>query len=116
MIPFGKRRARRATAWLVLVAAAASPLGPGSAPAAPPQAADIDRLIRQLGSPRFAEREAATKAPDALGEPALHALEKAITSAGDPEVRRRAQSVRSAIRGRLWAEVRRFEGRGRARW
>jgi hypothetical protein len=49
----------------------------------------IDRLIEQMGSGTFAEREQATKALDAIGVPALKALRKAAKS-DDAEVRRRA--------------------------
>src|SRR5262249_16052893 len=47
---------------------------------APPDAAKIRRLVEQLGSPSFAEREAASAALEAAGEPALPALAKAAES------------------------------------
>jgi hypothetical protein len=55
-------------------------------------AAEVDRLVRQLGSPRFGERQAASKALNALGRAAVPALRQA-TSACDPEVRSRAQRL-----------------------
>jgi formylglycine-generating enzyme len=53
----------------------------------------IDRLIRQLGSENFEEREAAGKALEAIGTPALEALRKAASSSSDAEVRRRARQL-----------------------
>src|SRR5215207_9526411 len=50
---------------------------------------DADRLVKQLGSARHAEREAAAKALDALGPAARSALRDAVKT-GEPEVRRRA--------------------------
>src|SRR5262249_36546856 len=50
-------------------------------------------LIQQLGSPKFSEREVASKALEAIGAPALELLEKAATKNKDPEIRRRAQEV-----------------------
>ncbi|HEY7312221.1 MAG TPA: hypothetical protein VH643_22850 [Gemmataceae bacterium] len=51
---------------------------------------EVERLIRRLGSDRFAQREAASKALDAIGEPALEALRKTREASDDAEVRRRA--------------------------
>src|SRR5206468_12541754 len=42
-----------------------------------PDAAGLDRLIRQLGSSSFVEREAARKELEAIGIPALDQLRKA---------------------------------------
>jgi uncharacterized protein (TIGR03067 family) len=53
---------------------------------------DAERLIQQLGSPDFAQREAATQRLKVLGEPALDALRKAASS-DDAEVRRRAKGL-----------------------
>jgi tetratricopeptide (TPR) repeat protein len=58
-----------------------------------PDARLIERLVRQLGSPRFAEREAATKQLKDIGEPALAALREAAKGSDDPEVRRRAKGL-----------------------
>jgi hypothetical protein len=80
-------------------------------PAARPQPADKDRggspvseraaaLIAQLGSPRFEEREAATRALEGLGGAALEPLRQALASR-DAEVRRRARLLVQAIERRL---------------
>jgi uncharacterized protein (TIGR03067 family) len=105
-----------AAACLLLVlglSAAAKPETP------PPSAAEIDKLVHQLGSRRFAEREAATKALEKAGEPALAALRKAATSDPDAEVRRRAgKLVRSLDTGRrlgTWRIVS-IEFRGQVGW
>jgi formylglycine-generating enzyme len=59
----------------------------------------IDRLIRQLGSDSFVEREEAGKALEVIGMPALAALRKAAASSEDVEVRRRAgQSAEEVLR------------------
>src|SRR4051812_26915778 len=60
-------------------------------PLVPVRAADADdreiqRLVRQLGSNRFRERQAAAKRLEEIGEPALGALQKATDTL---EVRRR---------------------------
>ncbi len=46
-------------------------LGASSITAGPPDPAEIERLLRQLGSEKFVQREAATAALDKIGEPAL---------------------------------------------
>jgi WD40 repeat protein len=79
--------ARVPLSLLLILAVAAEP---------PPKAADIDRLIKQLGSEDFNAREAASKALRAIGEPALPALRKAGES-NDAEVRRRARDLADAI-------------------
>src|SRR4051794_41727940 len=53
-----------------------------------PQPPDAEQLVKRLASPRFAEREAAFKALEALGPAALPALRGALAD-NDPEVRRR---------------------------
>jgi hypothetical protein len=60
----------------------------------------IARLIGQLGSPRFLEREAATRSLDAIGESALEALRSA-SACDDAEVRQRANDLRSRIEQRV---------------
>src|SRR5262249_49207571 len=60
----------------------------------------VTRLIAQLGSPRYTEREAATRALDALGAPALAALKRARLGP-DPEVGRRAEELVARIERRL---------------
>jgi WD40 repeat protein len=73
---------------------------------------ETERLVRQLESSQFKVRQAATKALDALGEPALPALRKALAAARDPEARRRLQQVIDGIEGRLYREVACFRGHG----
>ncbi len=58
-------------------------------------AASVGALVRQLGDDCYSRREAATRALDAIGEPALGALRQAAGSA-DPEVRRRGRAERSS--------------------
>lgn len=74
----------------------------GSAAADKDDAERIDKLIEQLGSGSFKEREAATKALGALGAPALEKLRKAADS-DDAEVKRRAADLVTRIEKR--AEV-----------
>jgi hypothetical protein len=66
------------------------------------QPAEVRRLIKQLGSDSYAEREAASRA--------LEALQNAAASSRDGEVRRRARQVVEAVQARLHHELRRFEG------
>jgi len=56
-------------------------------------------LIKQLGDPKFARREAAGKELVAIGEPALDALRMAPSSP-DPEVRTRAERAIAGIAAR----------------
>ncbi len=63
--------------------------------------ARIDRLIEQLGSKKFNEREAAARALEKMGEKALPALRKAAMEHADSEVRRRAASLVVALERRL---------------
>jgi hypothetical protein len=81
-----------------------------AARAAEPDAGKIDRLIRQLGSEKFREREAATKALQEIGGPALPALWKAFHTSDDPEVRLRADRLVEAICCRGQATVRALGG------
>jgi hypothetical protein len=60
----------------------------------------IARLIRQLGSSRFVDRDAATRALDVVGAPALEALKKA-SRGEDPEIGRRAEELAARIERRL---------------
>ncbi len=70
-----------------------------------PSDEEIDRLIEQLGSKKFAEREAAAKALDKLGEPALAALQKAATDNANPQIRRRAGELARAIDERVGGQA-----------
>src|SRR5690349_11910114 len=67
------------------------------------KADDIARLIDQLGSASFPEREAGSERLDAIGAPALEALHKATKSA-DAEVRRRAGDLVERIGRRVESE------------
>jgi RNA polymerase sigma factor (sigma-70 family) len=89
------------TAVLLTVGMAGAGVGGlvyGSRAAEEPSRADrsdierIDRLIEQLGSESFQERESAVKELDKIGAPALKALRDAAKSE-DPEVKRRAASL-----------------------
>jgi HEAT repeat protein len=62
------------------------------------QPAEIERLIRQLGSSQFAEREAASARLKVIGEPAANALRKAADGA-DAEIRWRAEALLDALGG-----------------
>jgi hypothetical protein len=65
-------------------------------------AARIDKLVEQLGSGSYQEREAATKALDAIGIPALDKLRQAMQG-DDAEIKRRATDLVKRIEKR--AEV-----------
>lgn len=76
-----------------------------------PNNADVERLVKQLGSEKFSEREAAAKALEAIGEPALEVLGKVINGK-DAEVARRAKAITTAIlkENSGKREMRRVEG------
>jgi hypothetical protein len=69
-------------------------------PLAPSVEPTVRRLIEQLGSAEFTEREAATKGLAKIGLPALEALKKAARS-DDPEVARRANDLLRTVGNRL---------------
>ena len=77
-----------------------------AAPAAPadkiekPDAGRITKLIAQLGSDDFDDREKASAELDAIGEPALDALRQAAKST-DEEVRKRAETLTAGIQKRV---------------
>lgn len=64
---------------------------------------EIQGLVKQLGSEVFKEREVATKRLKEIGEPALDALHRAVTS-DNPEVRRRAEDIVAAIDHKLYGQ------------
>jgi RNA polymerase sigma factor (sigma-70 family) len=66
-----------------------------------PDGRDVERLIKQLGSDEFEEREAASKALKEVGKPALKALDEAATKNADVEIRTRAAALIVAIRDSL---------------
>jgi hypothetical protein len=74
----------------------------GPAAADKDDAGRIDQLIEQLGSGSFEEREAATKALDAIGPPGLEKLRKA-TQSDDVEIKRRATELVKRIEKRAEA-------------
>jgi hypothetical protein len=69
-------------------------------PAQEPNTADITKLVKQLASPVFAERAAASKTLEAIGLPALGALRKAAKD-NDAEVARRAAQLVAIIENSL---------------
>jgi hypothetical protein len=83
-------------------------------------AAKLDRvaaLIKQLGSDAFAEREAAGKELEDIGEPALAALRKAAASGDDLEIRRRAAHIiRTIVTRAADAAVRRELASFKGKW
>src|SRR5213080_2230450 len=64
-----------------------------------PDDKEIARLVKQLGSDVFEERDAATKRLKEIGKPALDALGKAKDSL---EVRRRAEQIIAVIEDKLY--------------
>lgn len=77
------------TAALAVVGRPALPAAaPTTGPATQPAAAEIERIIRQLGDRRFAKREAAQRDLAAIGEAALPHLLPHLRDA-DPEIARR---------------------------
>jgi uncharacterized protein (TIGR03067 family) len=77
----------------------------------PKAPAEIGKLIRQLGSDDFAEREAAQKKLEALGEPALERLRKAAAESDDFEIKSRSQLLIQSIAAKvLGAELTRLQG------
>jgi C-terminal peptidase prc len=75
------------------------PSHPGRAAVARPTDEQITRLVRQLGSRKFRQREAAERALEAVGERALDLLDDAAAKDPDPEVRRRAAHVFDVLTG-----------------
>jgi uncharacterized protein (TIGR03067 family) len=101
-----------------LILCIAAGLSLAAAPGVPRKTAtpeQIAQLIKQLGDDEFKKREAASKALEAIGEPALPALRKAIASSSDLEVRRRASELVRVFSRRLLAiaarkEIARLQG------
>src|SRR5690242_7064400 len=99
------------TACLLVATAGGSP-----ADDARPDEERIPALLRDLGDRRYATREAATKALEAIGEPAWYPLRKLATTSADLETRRRATRLVEVIRRWLFVEVRRFEAPQAGYW
>jgi len=74
------------TGWFCIGVAAALAAEKPAAPAVP-----IEKLVEQLASRNYREREAASKALEARGETALEPMRKAANTTKDPEARRRLQ-------------------------
>jgi hypothetical protein len=91
-------RKRLFISWLVFLCAFAPLRGPVFGQA--PDATRVELHIKQLGSKKFHEREAAARELQRLGRVALPALRQASTKAADPEVRRRAAKLLEAIAGK----------------
>jgi RNA polymerase sigma factor (sigma-70 family) len=90
------------TGVLTYRAAMAGQPGPGTRPA-PPAATDaarIARLVSQLGSDAFTDREKAAKDLDAIGAPALDALREAART-GEAEQSKRAKDLAARIEARI---------------
>jgi hypothetical protein len=69
------------------------------------QAAEINRLIEQLGSPRFAEREAAHRRLAEHGLAARRALENVARKTADAEARRRSERLLDLLNAREAAKL-----------
>jgi hypothetical protein len=84
---------RHLCVWLALLVGLGLTLS-----AVPTRAADkadsetIDKLVKQLGSGRFSQREQAQKKLEEIGQPAVEALKKAVDT-GDMETKRRANEI-----------------------
>jgi hypothetical protein len=77
-----------------------------------PKAQEIERLVKQLGSEKFQERDEAGRRLEEIGGPAVPALERAAGSE-DAEVRRRASDLAKLLKTRIGAkEARRIIERG----
>ena len=60
----------------------------------------VTRLINQLGDDDFAKRVAASKELEAIGEPAIDALQKAVRTEDDAEIRHRAEGILRVLAAR----------------
>jgi hypothetical protein len=83
---------RRPSTFVIVAGMLALTLPGVSSAQTPGDAEQVSRLIGQLGSPRFTEREEAGRALDGLGPVALEALRRAADDR-DPEIARRAAGV-----------------------
>src|SRR5262249_45879452 len=62
-----------------------------------PSPAEIGKLIDQLGSAKFVDRQAASNRLADIGEPAWNALRKAAANSEELEIRRRAERLAQDI-------------------
>jgi hypothetical protein len=72
---------------------------------APPDRAQIGRLVRQLGSAKYAERRDAAKRLLDIGEPCVKALREAASRGDDVEGRARARQLADRIVRRMFNEM-----------
>lgn len=77
---------------------------------------EVERLIEQLGSPRWEEREAASKRLPQLGEAAVAAMAKAARSDRDVDVRLRLWLAIAAVRDRGYGEDAVLNGNAPGYW
>jgi hypothetical protein len=70
---------------------------PQPAPKSKEKAEEFKKLIGQLGSKDFNEREAASKRLEKIGKPALDSLRDVFQKSKDAEIRRRASQLISSI-------------------
>lgn len=70
----------------------------------PGDGADVDDLVARLGAGRYADREAASRALEGLGRPALPLL-RAARGSRDPEVRTRASGLVQRIEGSMLTQA-----------
>jgi hypothetical protein len=83
---------------LALILSAKPPrVDPAPLPQEVPDRAQVERLIRQLSSDDFDEREAASRQLRKIGPPAVEALRAAAADSKDAEVRRRAGDIAAVI-------------------
>lgn len=78
--------------WLVAIPWSAPLPGQNSEPSAQ-LAAEIQRLVAELGADQFARRERAAARLMEIGEPAVPRLQQAATESEDPETRLRASQI-----------------------
>jgi hypothetical protein len=90
--------ARTAALGLALLLSGAAPVA-AQDPAPKSQSAKIDALVEQLGSNSYEEREAAQRELEAIGRPAVPALQ-AATKSKDLEVASRAADALAKIQGK----------------
>src|SRR5450631_2629584 len=69
-------------------------------PVEPPLPTEPEKLVQELGAKQFTRREAATKALESIGEPALPLLSKALQDS-NPEIRKRADGLFASISGKV---------------
>ena len=86
--------------WMVtFVLGWACPALSQGGPPALPDSVHLTSLVKQLGSPHFREREAASRALDTIGAPVLPLLDVAAHNR-DPEIARRAEWLKQQIEKR----------------